>query len=124
MSFDLTNFQVGDEFETSPHELGIVISAILAEGGSFSYEGNSVIIKSLPNRQVVEVPEYNFSIPEVEPEPVVEVSLEPVVEEVDPEPVVEVSIETAVEEAVAEEAKPKVTGRPRKKVETVENEIE
>lgn len=49
--FDLSDYQVGDEFEGSPSELGRFISAILAEGGTFNYEGRSVTITSFPNRE-------------------------------------------------------------------------
>lgn len=95
--YDLTNFQVGDEFETSPHELGVIISAILAEGGTFSYEGNSVTIKSLPNRQ----------------DPVIEAPA-PVVEE--PTPVIEVpapAVEPVIEELVVKVTEPKVEVAPK-----------
>lgn len=134
MSFDLSDYEVGDEFETSPHELGRVISAILAEEGTFLYEGNSITITSLPKRKpVAKTPE--LVVEEVivkAPEPVKE---EPVKEEPKPveEPVKEApkSVEKEAvketpkpveKEAVKEEPKPvikstytpKPTGRPNK----------
>ncbi len=49
--YDLTGFQVGDEFALSPSELGRVISAILAVGGTFVYEGETVTITHLPVKE-------------------------------------------------------------------------
>lgn len=57
--YDLAQFQVGDEFEDSPHVLGQIISAVLAEGGTFDMDGGSVVITSLPNRKPIKVvPEF------------------------------------------------------------------
>lgn len=118
MSFDLTNFQVGDEFETSPHELGRIISAILAEEGSFSYEGNSIIITSLPKRKTAE-PEYVFETPKPI-EKKADVIASPKVEEVKEEVVVKAP-KQIVEETDSETAlSPKPKGRPRKVVAEIE----
>lgn len=97
--YNIDDFVVGDEFDASPSELSQIISAILAEGGSFDYEGTSVTITSLPNRKVVlevveeDTPEVEEVVPEIE-------EVVPKVEEVAPE--------------VAEAPAPKTKGRPRK----------
>jgi hypothetical protein len=126
--FDLTDFEVGDEFEGSAIELNKVVGAILAKGGSFNYEGKSIIITSLPKPKV-EVAPVTETIIEVAEEPVAEepVAEEPVAEEpVAEEPVVEepVAEEPVAEEPVedtehvtnfhVEEPAPKPKGRPRK----------
>lgn len=128
MLFDLSNYQVGDEFETSPHELSQIISAILAEEGSFDYIGESVIIKSLPKR-VALAP--HVAVPEAAPE----TSLPVTVENTDTlpieiwedeggknepqKPVTEKPVEKVAEKpAVEVTVNPKSPGRPRKKFES------
>lgn len=113
MSFDLSEFRVGDEFETSPYELSRIISAILAEGGSFLYEGNSIIITALPKgrptmehvKEAIAIQAKNIPEPKEEEEVVVEA----------PKPVVEADPEPDPEIAIA--LKPK--GRPRKVIPNV-----
>ena len=115
MSYDLTNFQVGDEFEGSPSELSVIISAILAEGGSFRSAGKSITIDSLPNREIKKVKELKAEIETIEElkveikkveEPVAEIKTE-VVEMLKSEPVEEVKIEP-------KKFVSKPTGRPRR----------
>lgn len=140
MSFDLTNFQVGDEFEKSPYETGRIISAILAEEGSFDYVGSSIIITSLPNRKSVAyapnpIPEAvriieSYPIADLayeETEPIVEKKLEETATlireynkalaalepEIASEPVLEANEE--IVDVIPVTEKPKTIGRPRKK---------
>jgi hypothetical protein len=98
--FDISQYEVGDEFEGSPNELSRFISAILAEEGSFSYEGTSVIIESLPKRKPVEnksyVKEAAKDITNIVEE---EAVYEPITEYVEP---------------VKKETEAKSPGRPRK----------
>lgn len=101
---DISDFQVGDEFVLSPHELGRVISAVLAEGGSFDLDGGSVTITSLPNRRPVKK-ETVTEVKTVEPKKEEVKTVEPKQEEVKKEAALE-----AVKPA------PKPTGRPRKVV--------
>lgn len=143
--YDLTNYRVGDEFEDSPNILSQIISAVLAEGGTFDLDGGSLVITSLPNRkekpkEVVEVvtveapkpveQEVVEAVEVVEEEPV---KAEPAAQEVVPEPV---KVEPVVKEVVPESQKevvsevvkpvksvPKTPGRPRKVVQNPPKQI-
>lgn len=109
MFYDLTDHQVGDEFEASPSELSRIISAILAESGTFTLTGKTLTITSLPNRKKVSDPPIDLANPDtLEPEPFPEPESVP-----EPEPVPEPTPEPE-KPIYVPKPKTKPTGRPKK----------
>lgn len=122
--YDISDFEVGDEIETSPNELSQIISAISAIGGRVRIDGASLFITYLPGWTPPEEGPI-FEYPSFEELESIEPEIEEVVEEVKvevskaEEPKVEVSKAAELKEEVkATVVKPK--GRPRKTVPPVQ----
>lgn len=97
------DFEIGDEYEMSPIEGTYVIGRILALGGEFRVDGNSIIITAMPGKTATTPAPEETKIPWFTPD------VTPVEAAVEPQP------EPAPEVKEIKEAPPEVKAAPIKR---------